>query len=246
MEIKTNNTTYGPTPSPPPGCGTTHTSINVAEIVSLIMAEEAIPPNYPYIIITDSKIAFDHAHKIHQQHSITAHQYIRQIIPSISHTLSLRLQHTYHRRTNDTTPNNTPNHIQEIHRDILYQIRNLPTHPTKWNPDRHINETNQGIHIKISSLQLSPRGNPKPNQHPHPCYALTHANHWADRIAAIPLTKHTKDNCIPQYQHPTEIIKTPLLSQTYGFTHNGQYIDRDITTFIKDQYQQQLLNSLSL
>ena len=87
-------------------------------------------------------------------------------------------------------------------------------------------------------------GQPNSYHDPVPCYALAHANHWADRIAAILFNPHTA-KIIPSYNTPTHKIHTPLLQQTYGFTHNGIYIDRDTTTFIREQYYQELLHSLA-
>ena len=48
----------------PQGYDTTETSIHVEELLAIIMDEETIPKDYPYILITDSQVAFDHAKQI--------------------------------------------------------------------------------------------------------------------------------------------------------------------------------------
>ena len=207
----------------------------------MIMAEESIPNDHPYILITDSQVAFDHAKQVRNEHQLTPRQYTRQVIPSISRTLSHRLKQAY------TTHKPPTNHDAiQLHKQICIQIQNIPYKPKgQWDPHKHITKTKNGIHIKVKSHQLHHTGRQQPNQDPQPCYALTHANHWADRVAYLLFSPHT-DQIIPTYTIPTHTIRTPILSQTYGFTHNGTYIDRDTTTYIRDQYHNELIHSLSI
>jgi len=224
----------------PQGYGTTETSINVAELLAIIMAEETIPKDYPYIIITDSQVAFDHAKQIRNETQMTHRQYIRQVIPSISRTLSHRLKQTY--SMHQTSENQE---AQNLHKQFCQQIHNIPYKPKgPWDPNKHITKTKNGIHIKVRSHQLNNSGRKIHNKPPQPCYAITHANHWADKVADLLFNPHTTQ-ILPPYPIPNHIIRTPILSQTYGFTHNGMYIDRDTTKYIQDQYHNELLHSLS-
>jgi len=224
----------------PQGYGTTETSINVAELLAIIIAEETIPTDYPYILITDSQVAFNHAKQIRNETQMTHRQYLRQIIPSISRTLSHRLKQAY-------SMHQSPDNLEalNLHKQICKQIHKIPYKPKgPWDPNNHITTTKNGIHIKVRSHQLTDSGRTIANKPPQPCYAITHANHWADKVADLLFNPHTTQ-FLPSYPIPNRIIRTPILSQTYGFTHNGTYIDRDTTTYIKDQYHKELINSLA-
>ena len=165
-------------------------------------------------------------------------------------TNQMRLYTSSHKPYKMAAPNYTYSHKTPTQTNIQHasiprqsrgtilhkQIHKIP-YKTKgpWDPNNHITTTNNGIHIKVRSHQLTDSGRKISNKPPQPCYAITHANHWADKVADLFFNPHTTP-ILPSYPIPNCIIRTPILSQTYGFTHNGTYIDQDTTTYIKDKY----------
>ena len=226
----------------PAAYGTNPPSNNSAKLLARILALALLPPHILAIIIYDSQVVHDLHHNLTSIPYTTRHL-ARSLYPSISRSLAHRLRHITNTHAHHHCSNvHPPTYLEHITAEILTFIRNLPSSTPDWQP-RHITTIHQHTYIKIKSHQLQRTGLPQRDRQPQPFLAHAHANHWADITVDIPTHKLP----LPHFPCPTSSyrIRSPLYNPPFVIFYGIYPIDSDMTTFLHQPYQAELLACLA-
>ena len=123
------------------------------------------------------------------------------------------------------------------------QIQHLFPPGRHWNPTKHLTPIGLHLFVKIKSHQLRSTGAPKYHDHPQPCYALVHSNHWVDKTCELPYAAPTTI----QFPIPCSLVRitAPLYSQPMNLYYGLYPVETDVSDFIASAYQAELILCLA-
>ena len=231
----------------PAAYDTNNATNNTAELLVRVMACKLLPEHTLAIVIYDSAIVHSQ-HLALLGHTYTNRQRTRMAFPAISWMLAQRLEETSPRLpldhpTHYTQPTIHDDSIPKLMTTIIDLIRRLPPCSKTWMPHKHITPIHTSIYIKIMSNELRSNGYPKYHARPHPCLALVHSNHWADKTCELPHTANSQQS-FPLCCNTTRIL-SPLYFHPMNIYYGLYPVDIDISDFTAIAYQAEIIIRLA-
>ena len=223
--------------------GTNNVINDTAELLTRVLACELLPHDTPTIVIYDSTV-------VHSQRlvlfgtSYTNRQRTRTYFPAIIWMLAQRLKATNVRANPPSLPLNNDqktfvNDTITTMESVIAQIKKITPCGKTWILSKHLTLTHNIVYIKIKSHQLRPNGQPKYHASPHPCLALVHGNHWADRTCELP---HTDNQTYPFLLRFTSTrITSPLYILPTNMYYSLYLVDTDVSVFTACPYNAEII-----